>query len=159
MARGVTPRLFSLTSHSVKSKYFEFLSGGVNGNIVKVIKITPFRNQEGIYNLGFWDKNLETDGLDDKVITNNGDIDKVLSTVAFTIYEFFDEFPDALVYLSGFIDSRTRLYQINISKFIDLITKDFDVLGELENGFERYKKNDNYLEFVKKQKYACQLKL
>lgn len=138
--------------HSVKSKYFEFISTGINGNIVKVVKYTEFRNQEGIYNLGFGDKNIETDELDDKAITNNGDTDKVLSTVAFTIYEFFEEFPGVLVYLTGVTVSRTRLYQINISKFIELISKDFEVLGELENGFERFRKNINYSGFVIKQK-------
>lgn len=138
--------------HSVKSKYFEFISTGINGNIVKVVKYTEFRNQEGIYNLGFGDKNIETGELDDKAITNNGDTDKVLSTVAFTIYKFFEEFPGVLIYLTGVTESRTRLYQINISKFIELVSKDLEVLGELENGFERFRKNINYSGFVIKQK-------
>jgi len=92
------------------------------------------------------------DDLDDSVTTNNGDTDKVLATVAYTIYEFFEEFPDAIVYLSGVTPSRTRLYQINISKFFDHISNDFEVLGELEEGLERFKKNINYLGFAIKQK-------
>jgi hypothetical protein len=48
-------------------------------------------------------------------------------------------------------DSRTRLYQRNISKFIDYISQDFHVLGELEEGFERFRKNINYLEFAIKK--------
>jgi hypothetical protein len=76
----------------------------------------------------------------------------VLVTVAYTIYEFFEEFPDAIVYISGVTPSRTRLYQINISKFFDYISNDFEVLGELEEGFERFKKNINYLGFAIKQK-------
>ncbi len=137
---------------SIKSRYFEFISSGINGNIVKVIKYTPLKNDTNVFNLGFGDKNTETGGLDDEVITNNGDTDKVFATVAFTIYEFFEEFPDAIVYLSGVTPSRTRLYQINISKFFDYISDDFEVLGELEEGFERFKKNINYLGFAIKQK-------
>lgn len=137
---------------SIKSRYFEFISSGINGNIVKVVKYTPLKNDTNVFNLGFGDKNTETGDLDDKVITNNGDTDKVLATVAFTIYDFFEEFPDAIVYLSGVTPSRTRLYQINISKFFDYISDDFEVLGELEEGFERFKKDINYLGFAIKQK-------
>ena len=33
--------------NSVGSKYFEFVSSGTNGNIVKVVKYVPFPNQKG----------------------------------------------------------------------------------------------------------------
>lgn len=137
---------------SINSIYFEFISSGVNGNIVKVVKYTPLKYDTDVFNLGFGDKNIETGDLDDRAITNNGDTDKVLATVAFTIYNFFEEFPDAIVYLCGVTPSRTRLYQINISKFFDYISNDFEVLGELEEGFERFRKNVNYLGFAIKHK-------
>ena len=137
---------------SIKSRYFEFISTGINGNIVKVVKYTHLKYDTNVFNLGFGDKNSETGHLNDSVTTNNGDTDKVLATVAYTIYEFFEEFPDAIVYISGVTPSRTRLYQINISKFFDHISNDFEVLGELEEGFERFKKNINYLGFAIKQK-------
>ncbi len=97
--------------NSVNSMYFEFLSSGINGNIVKVVKYTPFPFERDAYNLGFGDKNLITGELDDAAVTNNGDTDKVLSTVAFTLYEFFEEFPASIVYSTGVTDSRTRLYK------------------------------------------------
>lgn len=125
---------------SVGSKYFEFVYSGINGNIVKVVKYVPFPNQEGIFNLGFGDKNTESGELDDLVVSNNGDTDKVLATVAMTIYEFFEEHPFATVYLKGSTHSRTRLYQISISKFIEQISIEFEVYGELKNEFERFKK-------------------
>jgi hypothetical protein len=130
--------------NSVGSKYFEFVSSGVNGNIVKVVKYVPFPNQEGLFNLGFGDKNQESDELDDLVVSNNGDTEKVLATVGMTVYEFFEEHPSATVYLKGSTDSRTRLYQISISKFIEQISSEFDVYGELEEEFERFKKNISY---------------
>lgn len=114
---------------SVDSKYFEFVSSGINGNIVKVVKYVPFPNQEGLFNLGFGDKSIETGELDDLVVSNNGDTEKVLATVAMTVYEFFEEHPSATVYLKGSTSSRTRLYQISISKFIEQISIEFDVYG------------------------------
>ncbi len=37
---------------------------------------------------------------------------------------------------------------MNISKFIDTITQDFIVYGELESGFERIRQKVNYLGFA-----------
>jgi hypothetical protein len=133
---------------SVDSKYFEFVSSGINGNIVKVVKYVPFPNQEGLFNLGFGDKSIETGELDDLVVSNNGDTEKVLATVAMTVFEFFEEHPSATVYLKGSTSSRTRLYQISISKFIEQISIEFDVYGELEGEFERFNRNTSYKGFL-----------
>jgi len=133
---------------SIGSKYFEFISSRINGNIVKVVKYVPFPNQEGIFNLGFGDKNIDSGELDDLVVSNNGDTDKVLATVAMTLYEFFEEHPLATVYLKGSTPGRTRLYQISISKFIEQISIEFDVYGELENEFERFNRNISYKGFL-----------
>jgi hypothetical protein len=59
-----------------------------------------------------------------------------------------EEHPSATVYLKGSTDSRTRLYQIIISKFIEQISSEFDVYGELEEKFERLKKNIYYKGFL-----------
>lgn len=133
---------------SVDSKYFEFVSSGINGNIVKVVKYVPFPNQEGLFNLGFGDKSIETGELDDLVVSNNGDTEKVLATVAMTVFEFFEEHPSATVYLKGSTSSRTRLYQISISKFIEQISIEFDVYEELEGEFERFNRNTSYKGFL-----------
>lgn len=133
---------------SVDSKYFEFVSSGINGNIVKVVKYVPFPNQEGLFNLGFGDKSIETGELDDLVVSNNGDTEKVLATVAMTVFEFFEEHPSATVYLKGSTSSKTRLYQISISKFIEQISIEFDVYRELEGEFERFNRNTSYKGFL-----------
>lgn len=133
---------------SVGSKYFEFVSSGINGKIVKVVKYVPFPNQEGLFNLGFGDKNIDSGELDDLVVSNNGDTDKVLATVALTVFEFFEEHPYATVYVKGSTSSRTRLYQISISKFIEQISIELDIYGELEDEFERFNKNVSYKGFL-----------
>lgn len=131
----------------VNSTYFEFVSKGTHGSIVKVIKYSKIFEVEEIYNLGFRDKNLTSSKLDDKIISNNGDTDKVLATVASTMHEFFNENPNAIVCSKGSSTRRTRLYQINISKYLDEIVTEFEVFGELEDKIERFKKRINYLGF------------
>jgi hypothetical protein len=133
--------------NNVNSVYFEFISIGSKGSIVKVIKYTKINDEPLVYNLGFGDKNLTCETIDDRAVTNNGDTDRVLATVASTIYAFYKEYPDANVYLSGSTASRTRLYQININKFYDYISRDFIIYGELEQGFERFMKGVNYQGF------------
>lgn len=71
----------------------------------------------------------------------------VLATVASTLHEFFNEYPNAIVYSKGSSTSRTRLYQINISKYLNEIVSEFEVFGELEDNIERFKKGVNYLGF------------
>jgi len=131
----------------INSTYFEFVSRGTQGSIVKVIKYSKIFEDQEIYNLGFGDKNLTSGELDDKVISNNGDTGMVLATVASTLHEFFNEYPNAIVYSKGGSTSRTRLYQINISKYLNEIVSEFEVFGELEDNIERFKKGVNYLGF------------
>ncbi len=63
------------------SMVFEFVSEGINGNIHKLV-IYSETHLHNFYNLGFGDKNKATGQIDDNVITNNGDSEKVLATVA-----------------------------------------------------------------------------
>ena len=66
---------------------FEFLSEGRRGKIVKVVQFRQM-NLENLYNLAFGDKNADMGGLDDKVVTDNGDSEKVLATVVSALYAF-----------------------------------------------------------------------
>ena len=78
---------------SDKMMTFEFVSEGKNGLIHKIVKYQP-TNLKGLYNLAFGDKDLKTGEIDDKVISNNGDSEKVLATVVSTVYAFTDKYPD-----------------------------------------------------------------
>lgn len=130
---------------------FEFISEGKKGAIIKIVKYQP-TNLKGLYNLAFGDKNIETGKIDDNIISNNGDSEKVLATVASTIYAFTDKYPDALIYATGSTKSRTRLYRIGISRFLEIIHNDFEILGELENDWENFKYNVEYSGFLIRRK-------
>lgn len=130
---------------------FEFVSVGINGRIPKIIQYT-LTNYKGLYNLGFGDKNMETGEIDDYSISNNGDSEKVLATVVATLYAFIDKHKGAMVYATGSSKSRTRLYRMGITKYLDEIKMDFEIFGELENGWNEFQKGIDYKAFLVKLK-------
>lgn len=110
---------------------YRFVSEGRKGLISKRIQFTLI-NQEGIYNLAFGDEHPISGELDDLIISDNGDSEKVLATVVAAIYAFFDQYPAAWVYLSGSTASRTRLYQMAIAKYLPELAADFAIYGEYQ---------------------------
>lgn len=130
---------------------FEFVSEGTKGRIKKLVQCskTPIND---VYNLGFGDKNDATGFIDDKAITNNQDSNKVLATVASTLYVFTDKYPHAWVYAVGVTPSRTRLYRMGISNNLPEIEKDFDIYGLLDEKWELFEKGKDYQGFLAKRK-------
>lgn len=130
---------------------FEFKSEGSKGTIQKIVKYQK-TNLKDLYNLAFGDKNAETGEINDKIISNNGDSEKVLTTVVATLYAFTDKYPNVWVYATGSTKARTRLYRIGISKFIKEVKKDFEIYGELENDWDKFKIDVEYKGFLVKRK-------
>jgi len=97
---------------------FEFISDGPKGQIFKVIQFTP-TNYKDLYNLAFGDRHPGTGQIDDTIISNNGDSDRVLATVVAAVYAFTDKYPDAWIYATGSTKVRTRLYRIGISRYLE----------------------------------------
>ena len=126
---------------------FEFTSVGPNGKIPKMV-IYSKTNVRNLYNLAFGDKNINTGDIDDLVITNNEDSQKVLATVASTVYVFLNKYPEALIIATGSTKARTRLYQMGISKYLDEITADFNVFGEKDGKLHPFEKNIGYDAFL-----------
>ena len=84
-------------SISRDSREFIFISEGPKGGITKVVQFIETTDPE-IYNLSFGE--LLPDGkVDDFVKNNNKDRNKILATVAATVYEFTSSYPDKLVFL------------------------------------------------------------
>jgi hypothetical protein len=130
---------------------FEFISEGPKGLIYKLVQFHP-TNLKDVYNLSFGDKDQITGDIDDTVISNNADSEKVLATVAATIYAFTDKYPDTWIYATGSTKSRTRLYRMGIAKFLSEVIEDFEVLGERNNEWEKFGKNIEYKGFLVKRK-------
>jgi len=141
---------YQLKSDEKLSSY-EFISEGPKGKITKRIQFTQI-NQNEIYNLAFGDINEESGEIDDLVVSNNGDSEKVLSTVVSAVYAFCDKHPNAWIFAAGSSSSRTRLYQMGISKYLDYINEDFIVYGMGEYDWEKFELRKNYSSFLSKKK-------
>ena len=130
---------------------FEFISSGPNGDIIKVIQYTP-TNIPNVYNLGFGDKNNNTGDISDSVISNNGDREKVLSTVAFTTLKFLNKYPNYSVLAVGLTPARTRLYQIGIMKNLSEVSDEISILGLYNDNWIPLKKGVNFDAFLASKK-------
>ena len=105
-----------------------------------------------VYNLAFGDKDLTTGEIDDTVISNNEDSEKVLATVVATVYAFTDKYPDTWIYATGSTKSRTRLYRMGIARFLSEVYEDFEVFGERNNDWEVFQKDVEYDSFLVRRK-------
>jgi len=130
---------------------FEFVSEGPNGRIPKLIQFTT-TNYEDSYNLAFGNKDPETGKMDDLVISNNGDSERILATVVAAVYAFTDRYPDAWIYATGSTNARTRLYRMGISRYWEEVRRDFYILGQLNNEWQPFVIGIDYEAFVVKRK-------
>ena len=141
---------YQLTSGN-KLTTFEFISEGPKGLICKLVKFEQ-TNLKGVYNLAFGDKDKLTGEIDDTVISNNNDSEKVLATVVATIYAFTDKYPNFWIYVTGSTKARTRLYRMGITKYLTEVIMDFEILGERNDDWETFRKNVNYEGFLIRRK-------
>lgn len=116
---------------------FEFTSTGKNGPIQKAIKYTQTLNKD-VYNLGFGDiiSSNETTGeveIDDIGISNNGDLQQVLATVAYSAYAFTERYPKAFILFGSSDKAKLRLYRMMLSHNLTEITKTFLLFGAIHN--------------------------
>ena len=130
---------------------YEFISEGPKGCIHKLVQYHP-TNLKDVYNLSFGDKDHTTGNIDDMVISNNKDSEKVLASVVSTVYAFTDRVPDAWIYAVGSTKSRTRLYRMGITKFLSEVEEDFEVLGERNDNWETFRKDIEYESFLVRRK-------
>ena len=143
------PRYEYLTEGN--AELFTFVSEGPKGSIKKLIVYTQMLEKD-IYNLALGDFNEDSGKIDDRVITNNNDSQKVLTTVASSLYVFTDKHPNVWVYATGSNTARTRLYRRGITANIDEILADFEVYGLQNDLWQPFEKGEEYEAFLAKRK-------
>jgi len=136
---------------SAEATTFEFVSEGPKGKVTKVVRYTE-SHLKGLYNMGFGDKDELTNYLSDTSVTNNGDSQKVLATVAATLYVFTDEYPAALIVATGSTEARTRLYRMGIANNLEAIERDFIVLGLTAGEWQPFQRGVTYGAFLVRRK-------
>jgi methyltransferase-like protein len=107
---------------------YVFRSEGVNGVILKIVIFTL--THEGKWNLGFGD--WQNNDVDDKVMTNNHDVVKVIGTVAKITYAFFEKYPNAVVVIDPVDEKRKKLYNIVFQRYYQVITNDFKIFAQIK---------------------------
>ncbi|MCX8472780.1 MAG: hypothetical protein ORN85_03940 [Sediminibacterium sp.] len=130
---------------------FEFISKGPKGKTPKLIEFTE-TNLKDFYNLAFGDKDENTGKLNDLVVSNNNDTEKILATIVSAIFAFTDKYPEAWVYATGSTTARTRLYRMGINKYIEDVEFSFHIFGELEENWLPFESGTDFDGFVIKRK-------
>jgi hypothetical protein len=96
---------------------------------------------------------LEDGFVNVKSRSDNQDMRVVLATVTKTLYLFFERNPDKTVSFMGSSDARNRIYRTIISKFVDDISNDFEILGtNFDDSDEPFIKNKDYFAFKIRKK-------
>jgi hypothetical protein len=147
---------YQVTNESDGLKYF-FDSIGEK-TIKKVVHYQQFPpriviklglpQQMEVYNLAFGDSIAGTDDFSDNEKSNNGDMEKVLSTVADTTFYFWEKYPQADLFLAGSTVIRTYLYRKKIERYWEEINEVAYVTGRFDSEFELFKKGKNYDAFL-----------
>ena len=142
--------------YHINKNFLEYLfcSEGPKGSIKKLVRFTQV-NEAGItyYNLGFGNWNESTGTIDDVSVSNNQDTERILFTIATIILDFTDHYPDAIIYIKGSTEARTRLYQIKINRHWPAINDSFELYEYQENeGFTPFMPYKNYSAFAVRRK-------
>lgn len=129
---------------------YRFFSEGPRGRIQKLVRYAEI--EPGLFNLTFGDYHSGSDMLDDLARSDNGDREKILASVAYTVFDFFDIHPDSAIFFKGSTGSRTRLYQMAIAHRWREIGLGFDVKGFFGGNWITFERGRNYSAFLIRRK-------
>ena len=130
---------------------YRFYSNGLRGRILKEVKFILVQMQpEVMYNASFGDVDENTGEVDTYVVSDNGDRNKVLLTVARIMLRFCCRYPQVYVLAKGNSPARNRLYQMMISNRLYEIQKRCEIYGLLGTESVSFQKNVNYDAFLMK---------
>jgi len=131
---------------------YEFYSEGRRGKLKKVVTFSRIRNDPPTYNLALVDVDPITGLTSDLTVSDNGDREIILATVAYAVKDFSAHYGSPFIYARGSTPVRTRLYQMGIAGLLEEVSIDFDVYGVIEDIAYPFQKNVNYDAFLVKRK-------
>jgi hypothetical protein len=129
---------------------FEFESVSLDKTIQKLVE---FRELEipNIYHLALVDVRLNGT-YDDMSVSNNQDMETIISTIIRTIQVFLTFQPTAKVLFMGRTASRTRLYRGIINKYLAQAEQIYEVHGIIDWVNEPFQGHKTYEDFLIFQK-------
>jgi hypothetical protein len=102
---------------SDEGTYFEFISNGPKGNIIKAVQFILIDSNEELYSLGLGDRDPITNQIDDEVVTDNKDTRKVLGTIGEIGRQFLESKPNAKLYSKATQNRRTDSIEWELTVF------------------------------------------
>lgn len=136
---------------------FSFVSKGSKGDVEKIIHYS--RTTSKLFNLGFGDRIGNTMKYDDLIVTNNGDMVKVFTTVIHTFSIFFSLYPNDGIFIRGSDEKRIRVYNALIKRNLNSFLKDYHVFGMKDDKSAKLLVKKNLLEEDGHYKYFAIFKL
>lgn len=83
----------------------------------------------------------EADEIDDYVVTDNGDRNKVLATVAFIVEAYTRRFPDHWIIFRGSTQERLRLYRMAVGLHLEELLVLYEIWALVDVGIVKFRKN------------------
>lgn len=120
-----------------------FQSLGPKGIVIKVIRFEHVIDNR--WNLGFGD--FKRGKIETSRLSNNGDVVKVLATVAAATLAFLQEYPEGIVEIKPVDEKRKRLFNIIFSRKWEQIQGIVSVVGIIGNVREIYSHRKFYDSF------------
>jgi hypothetical protein len=120
---------------------FDFVSNGKKGALQKRVAFTETEWNK-VYNLAFGDVDEEGE-INDYIVSDNGDRDKILATVAYIVEAYTKRFPDRWIIFRGSTTERTRLYRMAVGLYLEELSTKFEIYAFV---------NENVVPFVKNLK-------
>jgi hypothetical protein len=128
----------------------DFMSEGKKGYIPKRIVFSA-TEWEGVYNLAFGDIN-ENGEIDDYCISDNGDRNKILATIADVVKAYTEKYPDRLIFFRGSTNERTRLYRMAVGLNLKELSRQFEIYAYVNEEIVPFEKNLEITAFLIKRK-------
>lgn len=129
---------------------FDFISTGRNGDILKRVAFTK-TEQDKVYNLALGDVDDDNE-INDYSVTDNGDRNKVLATVASVVEAYTKKFPERWIIFRGSTAERTRLYRIAVGLHLDELSQLYEIMGYLDGDIAPFVKDMKINAFLIKRK-------
>lgn len=105
----------------------------------------------GVYNLAFGDIDQKGE-MDDVTISDNGDRNKILATVAKAVDEYTRRYPRRWIVFKGSTNDRTRLYRMAIGLNLEQLSIKFHIYGLKGEEFVPFQRNMHATAFLVKRK-------
>jgi hypothetical protein len=118
---------------------FDFISIGKKGAIAKKITFTSIEF-DNVYSLAFGDVD-ENGELDDYIVSDNGDRNKILATIFSVVDLYTKKYPERWIAFRGSTKERTRLYRIAIGLNLEELCQIFEIYIYTDKGLKPFCKN------------------